>query len=475
MTDKAARVLPFSDSPADRETSMTALHTRRQEMARLLRLGGPLIVNNLAIAGMNFADTAMAGRLSARDLAAVAVGSSVWMVSFLFAMGILMAISPIAARHFGAGRPELIGRYVRQGLWLSIVISAFVIALLFLGAASALAAIGIDPEFRDTTVGYVRAIVWGAPGMFAYLVLRFASEGIGWTRPVMFISLIALVVNVIGNYIFMYGAFGVPAMGAVGCGVASAITMWFTFAAMATYYALSKRYAAFNIFTAGRGPQPRELREILSLGLPIMVSVVAEAGLFAAVSLLMGTLSAAIAAAHQIALNYASTMFMVPLALNSATTVLVGQALGRGDLALARSRGFLGIGVCAAFMAVSAVGLLVFRDGVIAVYTSDPEVTAIATSLLLVAAIFQVSDGVQVGAAGALRGLHDTRVPMFLTTLSYWVVAFPLAYAAAIELRLQPAMIWGGFVVGLTLAAVLLVYRFNRESRRRVRAAPLPT
>ena len=245
--------------------------------------------------------------------------------------------------------------------------------------------------------------------------------------------------------------------------------MYFMFASLLAYMLLNPRYRAYEIFRLGRGPQWAEMREILALGLPIMVSIIAEAGLFSAVSLLMGKLSANIAAAHQVALSYASTMFMIPMGLNSATTVLVSRSLGAGDAHLARLRGWLGIGACAVFMTLSAIGLLLFRDQIVGFYTDDPNVQAIALSLLFVAAIFQVSDGVQVGAAGALRGLHDTRVPMFLTTFSYWVIAFPLAYAAALHLKLSPAMIWGGFVVGLTVSAVLLVARFAWSSRQQDR------
>ena len=441
----------------------------KSEFVGLVRLASPLIVNNLAIAGMGLADTVMSGKISAPALAAVAVGSSAWMLFFLFALGVLMAISPIGSRYVGRGEGHLMGRYARQGFWLSLIISAAVLATIRLGAQGALEAIGIDEEFRQITVDYMRVIVWGAPAAFAYLVLRYTTEGIGWTRPVMYVSIGALVVNVFGNWVFMFGNLGAPEMGAVGAGVASAITMYFMFASLLTYMLVNPRYKPYEIFRLGRGPQWAEMREILALGLPIMVSIIAEAGLFSAVSLLMGKLSANIAAAHQVALSYASTMFMIPMGLNSATTVLVSRSLGAGDVARARIRGWLGIGACAIFMTVSAVALLLFRDQIVGFYTDDTSVQAIALSLLFVAAIFQVSDGIQVGASGALRGLHDTRVPMFLTTFSYWVIAFPLAYAAALHFKLSPAMIWGGFVVGLTISAVLLVSRFAWSSRQTAR------
>jgi MATE family multidrug resistance protein len=439
----------------------------REEMPALLKLAGPLIVNNLAIAGMQFADAVMAGRLGAEALAAVAVGSSIWFFGFAFALGILMALSPIAARHFGAGNLDLIGRYTRQGIYLGIGIGVGVIVLAWFTVEPLLANIGIDPGFRDLTTGYVHAIAPGAPGIFIFLALRFTTEGIGLTRPIMYTSILSLVANVFLNYVFMFGHFGAPAMGAVGCGLASALTMWIIMFALLGYMVMSKEYKPLNIFSRVSPLRLPELREILALGVPIAITITAEAGLFNAVSVLMGTRGAAIAAAHQISINFAATMFMIPLALSSAITVRVGHALGAGNPQAARLSGSLGILMCAVFMTLSATFLLVFRDAVVTMYTNDPSVTAIAISLLLMAAIFQVADGMQIGAAGALRGFKDTRFPMVINIFAYWVVAFPLAYMAAVTFKSPPSYVWGGFVVGLTLAAALLTWRFAGVSRVR--------
>jgi MATE family multidrug resistance protein len=195
------------------------------------------------------------------------------------------------------------------------------------------------------------------------------------------------------------------------------------------------------------------------------LTITAEAGLFSAVSILMGTRGANIAAAHQIAINFAATMFMIPLALSSASTVRVGQALGAGNPAAARFGGATGITMCAVFMAFTAVFLLVFRNAVVSLYTNDSAVQAVAISLLLMAAIFQVGDGVQIGAAGSLRGYKDTRMPMVINIFSYWFLAFPLAYLAAVTYRLEPQYIWAAFVLGLSVAAILLTIRYARVSK----------
>lgn len=436
------------------------------EARSLLRIAWPLIINNLSIAGMQFADAVMAGRLGAEALAAVAVGGSVWFLGFTVCLGLLMAISPIVARHYGAGNKELIGRYTRQGLWLAVVLGLTIFTLAQLFVEPIMIFIGIDEGFRDTTIGYVRAIMFGAPAICGFLAFRFTTEGIGFTRPIMYVSLFALVSNVFLNYVLIYGHFGAPAYGAVGCGMASAITMWFMVFIIGAYVYFKPIYKPLGIFSRVAPLRWSVLKEILQLGTPIAVTIAAEAGLFSAVSILVGTRGADVTAGHQIALNFASTMFMIPLALSAATTIRTGHALGRGDNRTARIAGATGIWMCVLFMTFSAAFLLMFRDSVVSVYTTDTSVQAIAISLLLMAAVFQIADGVQIGAAGALRGYKDTRVPMIINTFSYWVLGFPLAYLATVTYRAPPAYIWGGFVLGLSVAAVLLTTRFFRLSKR---------
>lgn len=439
-------------------------HPFAKEALAIIRLAGPLVANNLALAGMNFADTVMAGRLGTGDLAAVAVGGSVWMMVFLLGLGTLMAVSPSVAHAYGAGRWEAVGGYLRQALWLSqaLALGCFV---LLANTGPALAWIGIDPGVLPKTEGYLGAIAWGLPGIFAFLALRFMTEGVGWTRPIMYAAVTGLVVNVFGNWVLMWGNLGFPAMGAVGCGVASAIAMWSMLVVMLIYAVRHGRYRPFALWSRLEGPAPATQRELLALGIPIAGSVEAEAGLFGAVALLMGTLGAQQVAAHQIAINYAATMFMVPLAFHSATTIRVGQALGRGGPNDARRSGFAGIAICGLFMLLSAAVLLVFRDRIAAFYTTDPLVQPVASALLGMAMIFQVSDGLQVGAAGALRGFKDTRIPLFINVASYWLIAFPMAWYAGIHARLGPQAVWLALIVGLSVAAVLLNFRFAALSR----------
>lgn len=453
---------------AQRETSRHAC----AEGLGILRLAGPLVANNLALAGMNFADTVMAGRLGTVDLAAVAVGGSAWMIVFLSGLGMLMAVSPVVAHAYGAGRWEDAGVALRQALWLSqaLAVTAFV---LLLGAGPALTSIGVDPAVVPLTSGYLFAMSFGLPGVFAFLAMRFMSEGVGWTRPIMYAAAVGLVVNVFGNWVLMFGNLGFPRLGAVGCGLASAIAMWSMFATLLLYVLRSRHYQRFGLWARFEGPRWPVQREILGLGLPIAASVEAEAGLFAGVALIMATLGATQVAGHQIAINYAATMFMVPLAFHSATTIRVGQALGRGEPDAARRSGWTGIALCGLFMLASALVLFLFRERIAAFYTSDPELLPLATALLTMAMVFQVSDGLQVGAAGALRGFKDTRVPLLMNVGSYWLLAFPMAWYAGVHAGLGPVAVWAALIAGLTLSALLLNARFLRLSNRRVAAAPL--
>jgi MATE family multidrug resistance protein len=244
--------------------------------------------------------------------------------------------------------------------------------------------------------------------------------------------------------------------------------MWVTLAVMATYIARHPRYREFKLAAVFEPPRISVLKDLLGLGLPIGISVVSEAGLFSAVALLMGALGATAVAAHQIAINYAATMFMVPLALHSALTIRVGHTLGRGDARTARRIGFIGIGMCGVVMAVSALVLLVFRQPIASFYTVDPEVRDLAVSLLAMGMLFQIFDGLQVGAAGALRGYKDTRVPMVLNFASYWLGAFPLAWYLGVVSDRGPVAVWAGLIAGLMLTALTLNLRYALVSSRRL-------
>jgi len=328
--------------------------------------------------------------------------------------------------------------------------------------------IGTDPVIVPDTTGYVLAVACGMPAMLGFLALRYLSEGVGHTRPIMYIALAALPLNVFGNWVFMYGKLGMPALGAVGTGVSTAIVMWAMFLAMLAYVRRHRVYRPFAIFTGFERPDRRRLREMLALGLPICGSVMSEGALFVAAGLIMSTLGAVQVAAHQIAINYASFMFMVPLALHSATTIHVGHRAGAGDPRAARAAGYAGIVLCGLLMLVSAVVIAFANRAIAGIYTEDSTVLALAATLLLLAGVFQVSDGLQIGAAGALRGFKDAKVPMWLNFTSYWLVGFPLAFGLGVVWGGGPVYVWIGLIAGLTACAAALNLRYRHVAARAV-------
>lgn len=438
--------------------------TLQNDARAILRFAGPLAVNNLVLAGMMLTNTVMAGRLGSEPLAGVAVGGSYYQIFWLFGLGILMSISPIVAHAYGAGRDGEVGRRFRQGLWLSQMLAVPLVGAL-LCVKPVLGWFGTDPRAIPHAAGYVYAMCFGMPAMLAFLAHRYTSEGIGWTRPVMYTALIGLSVNLVGNLLLTRGSLGIPSLGATGCGIATALAYWSMLVTMHVYQRRHAIYARFALFERFEHPDPAALREILALGLPIAGSVVSEGGLFAVAALLMSTLGTEIVAAHQIAINYGAAMFMIPLSLHSATTIHVGHQAGRGDAAAARRAGWAGIAMCGMIMAVSSLVILAARHGIAAAYTSDPEVRALAAFLLLFVAIFQIPDGLQVGAAGALRGFKDAKVPMALNFAAYWLIGFPAAWWFGIHLGAGPTGIWTGLIAGLFTCAVLLTWRYESTSR----------
>lgn len=436
-----------------------------REVRALLVIGGPLMATQLTQMAMGFFDTVMMGRVGPVELAAVAVGTGLWHTLFLLALGILMALSPSVAHLQGAGQIAKIGPLVRQALWLALVLGlCSFLGLRYLDGL--LYRVGVDAVIVPVARDYLRTLSWGMFPIFAVMALRLFSEGVGRTQPVLLISLLGLAVNVVANYVLIFGHWGFPALGASGCGMATALGMWVMMAGMGLFLYWDAGYRVFGVFRCWEWPCWRSLRPLLALGLPIGVGLFLETGVFAAVALLLGTLGPVAAAAHQIALNVAALTFMIPLGLSMATTVRVGHAMGRGDVGAARLSGWTGIGLGASFMAVMAVFILVGHRTIAGFYTDDVEVAAVAAGLLQLAALFQISDGLQVGALGALRGLKDTRMPMGIVVIAYWVVAFPLGWQLGIRMGMGPAGPWIGLIVGLTVAALLLNARFWRLSTR---------
>ena len=444
----------------------------RKELRVLLALATPIIIAQLAHTAMGFVDTLMAGRVSPNDLAAVALGNSIWVPVFLLMTGILLATTAKVAQRFGAGTEAEIGPLVRQALWLALAVGGGAAALLW-NAEFILRTMNIDPELITPSMGYLRAVACGFPAVAVYHVLRCFSDGLGHTRPSMVLGILGLLLNIPANYIFIYGKLGLPAMGGVGCGWATALVMIFMLVGMLVWVQWAPYYKSSALFARFDWPQWAVIKRLMQVGVPIGVAVFAESSIFAVIALLIGGLGATVVAGHQIALNFSSMIFMIPYSLGMAATVRVGQALGAGQPREARFAAGVSMGAALAYACLSASLMLLLREQIAQIYTPDRAVIAIASSLIVYSALFQFSDAIQVTAAGALRGYQDTRITMLLTLFAYWGIGLPVGYALGLSDWLGepsgPAGLWQGLVVGLTCAALMLAVRLARSARKPIR------
>jgi len=448
--------MPFS--PSDRARVA-------HEIGATLTLAAPLIFAQLAAVGTNVVDAVLAGHYSAHVLGAVAVGASIWALAIVSGIGMMMAVPPSVSQLDGAGRRGEVGPVFRQALWLAFGMGV----LLWFGVRHAgplIDLIGVDPKLRNDVLAFLQAISWGAPALTCYFALRGLSEGLSMTLPSMFFALAGLCVLAPLGYVLMFGKFGLEPQGARGCGIATALVLWMEMLGFALYIARHRNYRGLNLGERFDWPNPRRIRELLSVGLPMAITLLAEGGLFVAVALALGTLGETVVASHQVALNIASVFFMIPLGLAMAITVRVGNAVGRGDAQGVRYAGFCGIGLAVLTQIVSASLMLGLPHLIASLYTRDAAVIALATQLIVLAGVFQFSDGIQVASNGALRGLKDTRGPMAMTLFAYWVIGMPFGWWLAFRQGLGARGMWMGLVAGLSVAAVLLFTRFWRNSAK---------
>ncbi len=431
----------------------------KSDLANILTIGVPLIVNNLSSIAVNVADTLMASQLGTTQLAAVAIGSGVWIALFLLGLGIIMAVGPTVAQHFGARRFQLIGYETRQGLLLGALLSLLIVVVMR-SIEPLLLWMEIDSEVSQLAQGYLNALSWGVLGAYGYHTLKQMTEGVGRTIPIMMVMGAMLPINIGINYVLMFGKLGFEPLGAVGCGFGNALSFWLMFLALAVYTLTSRHYKKFGITSGKIEIEWEVLRRLISLGLPIGVSLFLQSGLFTTVALLMASLGTTAVAAHQIVLSYSGLVFMIPLGLAMALTVCVGQAVGRGDTSGAGRIGYVGIGVCMVLSSVSAITTFYFGPAIAAIYTQDRAVLALSVLLFKLAALLQLGDGVQVAGAFALRGLKDTRVPLVLNAINYWGFGFVAAYVLGVVFEFGAQGVWTGLSFALLSAAFLMVARF---------------
>ncbi|CQD36654.1 MATE family efflux transporter [Yersinia enterocolitica] len=435
------------------------------EARSLLALAIPVVIAQLSQTAMGVVDTIMAGSVSATDMAAGAVGTSIWLPAILFGHGLLLALTPTVAQLNGSGRRNQIAHQVRQGFWLAFCVSVLIMVVIYNSDHIIMRMHNIDPVLADKAVGFLHAIMWGAPGYLFFQVLRNQCEGLSKTKPGMVIGFIGLLVNIPINYIFIYGKLGAPALGGVGCGVATGTVYWVMFLMMRWYVTRARSQQDIKLEKGFAAPDWQVMKRLGGLGLPVALALFFEVTLFAVVALLVSPLGIVAVAGHQIALNFSSLMFMLPMSLSVAATIRVGFRLGQGSVDDARVAAYTSIAVGLMLACVTAIFTVVFREHIALLYNKTPEVVVMASHLMLLAALYQLSDAIQVIGSGVLRGYKDTRSIFFITFTAYWLLGLPSGYLLGLTDYVVPAMgpsgFWIGFVIGLTSAAILMVLRIR--------------
>jgi MATE family multidrug resistance protein len=443
---------------------------RAADLRVLLRLALPVVVAQVGMMAMGVVDTIMVGHLSAEALAAVALGNVYYFGATILGMGTLMALDPVLSHAVGAGDHEEIARGIQRGMVLAFLL-CLPTALLLWPAPAVFGALHQPIEVVPLAGAYTRVCIPGTVGLFAFVVLRQSLQALHRMRPVVLTIVAANLANVGLNWVLIYGKFGVPALGVVGAAWATTISrllMAFLLLALAWPWLRDDvrpfRRAALELAPLGR---------LLRIGFPIGLQQQLEYGVFGVVGLLMGTMGTYQVAGHQIALNLASLTFMVPLGISSAAAVVVGNAVGRRDLRGAIEAAQAALTVAVGFMGSTAL-IFMFLPGPLArLYTTAPAVIVVAVSLLPLAAVFQVFDGIQVTSIGILRGLGDTRTPMISGLLGYWAIGLPVSLWLGFRVGLGPVGLWWGLVLGLALAAVFLVARVRRKLAQPLRRVTL--
>ena len=440
------------------------------EIRATLTVAAPLAAANIAQMAMHVTNAVMVGHLGAVSLAAAGLGAALYSTLLMTSQGVLTAVAPLAAHAIGADDHPTLGGVAGAGLIVAALLAAPVI-LILTAFPMLLAGLGYDPELVAGIGIYLRAISWGAPAFLGFAVLRFLLVAAFRARSIMVISLIAVPLNAALNWVLIFGHFGAPGLGILGSACATAIVQWLTLFCFAGYLLLTPTKIPVRI---GRIVL-REIPRILRLGLPIAALRGLEIGLFVTTGILMGLLGADALGAHQLVFNVAGVCFMVPLGLGQAATVRVAFQLGAGAPSAARRAGFVALALGALFMVAAAVVLFAAPQTLIGFYldlddAANRGLVEIALRLFLIAALFQVFDGVQVIAVGALRGYADTAVPMLIAAIGYWAVGFAGGCVLAFPLGYGAVGLWSGLALGLAVVAILLTLRLQSRARAHMRA-----
>lgn len=435
------------------------------EFREFVKLAVPLAGAQVAQALVGFVDTLMMGHLGAESLAAGGLAASVFQFVLNTTSGIVMSVSPLVAEVYGAGQKPQIEKIARQGLWLSLIIGIpmmFVIGHL----NSVMNYLGQSEQTVILADGYLDYILWGFVPAIGFAMLRGYVAALSQARPVMMIVILGTSVNIMGNYILGYGKFGFPRMELAGLGLASGLSFWVMFLALFLYTCTNSTLKEYRFWRELHRLRPQLLWQLVKVGVAIAVTIAVEYGLFTAVTFLMGALGTQTLAAHQTVYQTVFLLFMVPLGMSYAVTIRVGQWLGQHNRTGTRRAGYVSIAAAAGFMALTAIGLLLFRQQAIGIYwdVNDPEATNVinqAIPMLMIAALAQFLDGVQRVAMGALYGLQDTRIPMILSIVAFWGVGLSSGYILGFPVGLGGVGLWIGQSIGVAFAGLIFLWRFH--------------
>lgn len=434
----------------------------RQELPPLVKLATPIVLAELGWMTMGVVDTLMVGRLGAAPLGGVAIGSVFFYAVAVFGMGILLGLDTLVSQAFGAHRIDDCHHSLISGLWLAAMLTPPLMAVVWLSIRP-LGWLGIQPELLAQAGPYMEAIVWSLPPLLGYAALRRYLQGMNLTAPIGFALVSANLVNAAANYSLIFGHWGMPALGAAGAGWATTISRIYMIAVLVAYTLWWDRRHDAGLRRASLALDRPRIAELWRLGLPASAQITLEVGVFALVGALIGRFPPQYIAAHQIAMNAASMTFMVPLGLGSAAAVRVGHAVGRGDARAASRAGWTAIALGGAFMASAGLCFITFPRQFARAYTPDQSVIDTVVSLLWIAALFQLFDGLQGVTTGALRGLGDTHTAAVTHMVAYWIIGLPVGCWLAFWRDWYAAGMWTGLCIALITIGIVLVAMWRRR------------
>ncbi|MCU1286411.1 MAG: mdtK [Acidobacteriales bacterium] len=430
----------------------------------MLRLAGPLVAAELGWMFMGVIDTVMVGHLpySAEAIGAVSLGTVLFYMIALYGGGILLGLDTLVSQSFGRGDIEDCHHSLINSVYLVLVMTPILMGLVWFGIPL-LPRFGVNPAVLALTTPFLKAVLWSTFPLLLYFAFRRYMQGMNLVKPIMFVLVSANLVNLAGNWVLIYGHWGFPALGVAGSGWATCISRGYMAVMLLAYILFYDWRHKTKLHGAEFGLDIGRIRELLRLGLPAATQMAIEIGILTLATVVIGRLQPAALAAHQIALNVSSVTYMVPLGVSSAAAVRVGQAIGRRDPAAASRAGWAAIALGLLFMSAAALSFILFPRYIVRVYSSDPEVMKIGVTLLAVAAIFQIFDGIQIVASGALRGAGETKIPMLTYGIAYWLIGLPFGYYLCFNRGWGATGVWAGLCFGLVLIGVILLFVWKQK------------